>query len=84
NVEDIEARTEVEAEDGVDVENKVEAKAIGVVKAESEIKAEAEVEVEIKNLIAEISSNYIRMMAASDYIRTNNNLEIEEIVLNEL
>ncbi|CAG8684238.1 16415_t:CDS:2, partial [Racocetra fulgida] len=37
----------------------------------------------IKNLISEIQSNYMRVMTVNDYIRVDDTLKIEEVVLDE-
>ncbi|CAG8495873.1 6007_t:CDS:2 [Scutellospora calospora] len=72
---------EVESEVRAEVEAEVEAE----IEAEIEVKIEAEIEAKIavENLIFEIPSDYMNVMSANDYIRIDNTLETEEIVLDE-
>ncbi|CAG8743602.1 13318_t:CDS:1, partial [Racocetra fulgida] len=69
--------SEVESEVEFKVEAEVEAK------VEAKVEAEIEAEAEVENLIFEIPSGYMNIMFANNYIRIDNALKIEEVVLDE-
>ncbi|CAG8449303.1 20130_t:CDS:2 [Dentiscutata erythropus] len=79
-------RDEIEAdinEDEVE-EDKVERAEANKVNEVKEVEeAELEVEEEIEQLIFEIPSHHIRVMATSNYIWVDNNLETEEVTIDE-
>ncbi|CAG8554780.1 6010_t:CDS:2 [Racocetra fulgida] len=73
--DEFEVESEVESE--VENEAKIEAE------IEAEVEAKIEVEIKVENLLFKISSDYMNVMSANNYIRIDDTLETEEVVLDK-